>query len=953
MNARTLAALALAGAASLAAESLGAVLLRPALGAGSLTSAAMVAAALAGLATGALIALRAHKHQRFRWLSAHGPSALLGTLALATLALPRALPALATVIAPALYAVPSALRAALAALCVLPLTTLSGAAFSLLAARTDDRASERTALASAASSMGSALASLLLLAWAAPTLGALHTLDLAAVLFALSALCAHTSLVDLQLESAVDQAPTVRTPHAIAAILALVGFASITVQLAVLRVLQLAFAPTIVAFAATLAGHTLALALGEIATLAWLKRKSLTIHSTSEHASLRVAIALLVFGALLSTWLSRAFPFAVARMISVSGVSFERMLAAAFVCALVISLIPMGAVGATLSLSARSVAPGATQATPRAVLWLAVGNTLAALVAPAMLMPRVGPQGLMAASALCAMLALGLHIHRTESLGARKTTLALALAFTLGAAQLARTVDGHTLTSAPSLYTAQTSLGTLASIRHEPLATVSIRRDSSGEIALQIDGKIDATALGDAPTQTLLGLIAPTLVARPTRALVLGLGSGQTVQALRAVPGVSHVRVIERLEGVIAAAQGPFAQSNGDVLRQANVELVRDDAMLVLRASPARYDVIVSEPSNPWVSGMAALFTEQFFRLARERLTDGGAMAVWFHGGDSALTASICATFVSVFASAALVELDARGDWMLLGFARRPSLDVDAMQRRFEDPSLEALRARAETPDLATLLGRFVAGPEGLRAISASGEVLQQDALYLEFRGLRAGDGPLAAMALVQRAQDLPLAGLGAHGRALTTLLDDASASREAGMHARQRESLFARGALDQALREGELAVAAAPHNESHRHALARLYLRRALLRKRGGELGSAIDDLRSVLESHGQPQDTFRAAVLLAEWRAGTIDPLGTMRALERAISVADAMHARIPGIRLTQARLKASIGDYVVARALIEQAGRECDTDATCAAVQTLRRELNAVSPAETHAP
>ncbi|MBL7644529.1 hypothetical protein INQ11_24455, partial [Escherichia coli] len=83
---------------------------------------------------------------------------------------------------------------------------------------------------------------------------------------------------------------------------------------------------------------------------------------------------------------------------------------------------------------------------------------------------------------------------------------------------------------------------------------------------LQIDGKVDATSEGDATTQTVVGLV-PTAMARNVgTALVVGLGSGMTADAVRSVPGVRAVTVLELLPEVLIAARGDFARSNRRVM---------------------------------------------------------------------------------------------------------------------------------------------------------------------------------------------------------------------------------------------------------------------------------------------------------------------------------------------------------------------------------------------------
>ncbi len=158
-------------------------------------------------------------------------------------------------------------------------------------------------------------------------------------------------------------------------------------------------------------------------------------------------------------------------------------------------------------------------------------------------------------------------------------------------------------------------------------ATVSVWENDAGR-SLRVNGKVDASDRGDMGTQIMAGL-AP-VAARPgaTSALVIGFGSGVTARVLSDVPGMTRVRVVE-IEPAVLAMDTLFRHVNGDVLRRPGVSAVADDARSALQIHPDRFDVIVSEPSNPWVAGVATLYTPEFFRIVRSRLADDGVFCQW------------------------------------------------------------------------------------------------------------------------------------------------------------------------------------------------------------------------------------------------------------------------------------------------------------------------------------
>jgi alkylhydroperoxidase/carboxymuconolactone decarboxylase family protein YurZ len=109
---------------------------------------------------------------------------------------------------------------------------------------------------------------------------------------------------------------------------------------------------------------------------------------------------------------------------------------------------------------------------------------------------------------------------------------------------------------------------------------------------------------------------------------VIGYGTGVTAHVLATVPSVQRLKVVE-LEPAVVQMDSFFVGVNGSVLARPGVRVVIDDARSAFQLDRERYDVIVSEPSNPWVAGVATLYTPEFFRIARARLSDDGVFCQW------------------------------------------------------------------------------------------------------------------------------------------------------------------------------------------------------------------------------------------------------------------------------------------------------------------------------------
>jgi spermidine synthase len=159
--------------------------------------------------------------------------------------------------------------------------------------------------------------------------------------------------------------------------------------------------------------------------------------------------------------------------------------------------------------------------------------------------------------------------------------------------------------------------------------TVTIERHGD-KIALKNNGKVEASSSFDMPTQILVGLVPVVLHDGDHQAVaVVGYGSGVTVGAIAEAPEVDRVDVVELEPAVYEAADHFFGPHNHHPEANPKVHRHVGDGRNFLTARPARYDVIVSEPSNPWIAGVAGLFTREFYAFAKGRLAPGGVFCQW------------------------------------------------------------------------------------------------------------------------------------------------------------------------------------------------------------------------------------------------------------------------------------------------------------------------------------
>jgi len=165
---------------------------------------------------------------------------------------------------------------------------------------------------------------------------------------------------------------------------------------------------------------------------------------------------------------------------------------------------------------------------------------------------------------------------------------------------------------------------------------------------------------------------------------VVGYGTGMTVGRLLALESVDEVVVAELSTGVLDGAVH-FEEFNGGVLEDPKTRIVRSDAYRALLRSEGRYDVIVSEPSNPWVTGVEMLYSEEFFRAVLSRLSPGGVFVQWFHTYemDEETTALVFETFRSVFHRNA-VWYGRGADLLIVGFRDEDAaVDLEVVEERW------------------------------------------------------------------------------------------------------------------------------------------------------------------------------------------------------------------------------------------------------------------------------
>jgi predicted membrane-bound spermidine synthase len=260
----------------------------------------------------------------------------------------------------------------------------------------------------------------------------------------------------------------------------------------------------------------------------------------------------------------------------------------------------------------------------------------------------------------------------------------------LGAFRLRRpipwTFDGPT-----QFATRQWGMTKLAFADDDPTANIVVTENpgqKSGGRAILTNGKSDGSIVGDYTTMALTGLLPAWMSRGAERSFVVGYGTGVTAGEIAALDESKEVIVAEISPGIAAAAP-LFDDANLGASKHPEVQIVRGDAYRVLLRAEGKFDVIVSEPSNPWVNGVEMLYTVEFLQAVKDHLAPGGVFCQWFHTyeTDRDTIALVLRTYAHVFDHVAI--------WYGLG--------TDLFLMAYDDPNgaldLPRLIQRAERPD--------------------------------------------------------------------------------------------------------------------------------------------------------------------------------------------------------------------------------------------------------------
>lgn len=253
--------------------------------------------------------------------------------------------------------------------------------------------------------------------------------------------------------------------------------------------------------------------------------------------------------------------------------------------------------------------------------------------------------------------------------------------------------------------------------------------------ALLINGKTDATTGSgeDMAQQVLVGQVPLLLAPHARNVCVVGYGSGVTTHAVLTHP-VESVLTLE-LEGAVIEAAPFFEDAAHRPLADPRSRLVVEDAGTYLRSTKENFDVIISEPSNPWIAGVGNLFTREFYQEARRRLNPGGVFCQWIqtYSVSPATLSTVFRTLKTTFKQGQLFYVESSGDLIILAVPDQELvLDRASMDAAFHRPGVAEDFARIGIHSLDDVLGAYRGRLDRLAREAGPGPINTDDNSWLE-----------------------------------------------------------------------------------------------------------------------------------------------------------------------------------------------------------------------------
>jgi predicted membrane-bound spermidine synthase len=277
---------------------------------------------------------------------------------------------------------------------------------------------------------------------------------------------------------------------------------------------------------------------------------------------------------------------------------------------------------------------------------------------------------------------------------------------------------------------------------------------------LRNNGKVDASDVGDMATQLMLAYVPLLAHPDPADVCVIGLGSGTTAGAVEQFSAVKSLDCVELEPAVHEAARSNFAHRHRDYAADplgvrfhgaGRFRLFEQDGRNHLAMYDKSYDVIISEPSNPWIAGVANLFTVEFYAAAKKRLKPGGVLCQWLqlYSTDWPDYLMVLRSMREEFKHVYVFRVDPAdsSDTMVLASDEELIFDPLRMQKVIDDPAHAELRTGLteylNTDVLSLLHSVYVLGGSDVNALLDAWAARGRDQGERQYLRVNRDDRPL------------------------------------------------------------------------------------------------------------------------------------------------------------------------------------------------------------------
>lgn len=268
----------------------------------------------------------------------------------------------------------------------------------------------------------------------------------------------------------------------------------------------------------------------------------------------------------------------------------------------------------------------------------------------------------------------------------------------------------------------------------EGVSSVVSVHEGEGHRFLRVNGKTDASTGPDMPTQLLLGHLPMLLAKSVKQAAVVGFGSGVSAASVARYP-VREIHVIE-IEPAVLETAPLFKSVNRDILKDRRVRTIIADGRQYLQASEKKFDVVILEPSNPWIAGIGNLYSREFYRSLKQKLNKGGVVCQWMHGYSMSpyLFRMILRTFLASFPNSMLWWVHG-GDYLITGFKNSvPEMTYADLRKKMQQtPGVKSDLQQAGVSSPLSLSYRLLADKKVLKRITRGVSENTDDFPLLEY----------------------------------------------------------------------------------------------------------------------------------------------------------------------------------------------------------------------------